>query len=138
MRLFPSVRVFFPRTAPDFSIKHAPKFFKRVRRGLITFTAFYLLLSVIGSLVAFIGWGRELGPETPASYGMAYQDVNFKPVGDELTLRGWFMPASSDKAIIMVHGRGSNRADREVYTLQYAADLHRAGYNVLTFDLRGH
>jgi fermentation-respiration switch protein FrsA (DUF1100 family) len=138
MRLFYPVRVFSPHPSPNFSVKHAPGFFKRTRLILIIFTVFYLLLSLVGCLVAFIAWERDLGPDTPATYGMSYQDVSFSSVSDNLTLRGWFMPAQSNKAIIMVHGRGSNRADRQVYTLQYAADLHRAGYNVLTFDLRGH
>jgi fermentation-respiration switch protein FrsA (DUF1100 family) len=138
MRLFYPVRVFSPRPSTTFSTKHAPRFFKKFRLILIIFTGFYLLLSLVGCLVTFIVWERDLGPDTPATYGMTYQVVSFSPVGDNLTLRGWFMPAQSNKAIIMVHGRASNRADQQVYTLHYAADLHKAGYNVLTFDLRGH
>jgi uncharacterized protein len=138
MRLFYPGRVFLPRPAILFSGKSTPRFFKKLRLPIIIFALLYGLLSLVGGLFAFVVWDRDLGPDTPATYGMTYQNVSFSSIEDNYTLRGWFMPAASQKAIIMVHGRGSNRADRQVYTLRYAADLHRAGYNVLTFDLRGH
>ncbi len=138
MRQSLPLRVFSVRLGTDFSPKHAPIFFRRLRRALLVGLFLYGLLSVVGCLVVFMSWERGLGSETPTSYGLDYREVSFNGLSDNITLRGWFIPAKSEKAIIMVHGHGSNRADREVYTLRFAADLHRAGYNVLTFDLRGH
>ncbi len=117
----------------------APRFFGFFHWVILASLILYVLASVVTlNLIYMAHWNRQAGPETPATYGLAYQEVNFPAVADKLTLSGWFLPAEGDRAIIMVHGRGSNRADREVYTLQLAADLHRAGYNVLTFDLRAH
>ncbi|HEX2914271.1 MAG TPA: alpha/beta fold hydrolase [Chloroflexia bacterium] len=126
------------RPKPALSRPFAASFFSALRRTLFIFTLLYVILSIVSCAVAFVTWDRALGAQTPASYHLSYQNVSFPAAADNLTLRGWFMPGKSQKAIIMVHGRGSNRADKEVFTLQFAADLQRAGYNILTFDLRGH
>ncbi|MEK9659964.1 MAG: alpha/beta fold hydrolase [Chloroflexota bacterium] len=83
---------------------------------------------------------REPIESTPASQGLAYQDVSFSPRGDaELTLRGWFMPASpsADAAlgtVVFVHGIDRNRE----WDLGLLAGLVERGFSVLAFDLRGH
>ncbi|MEW6527990.1 MAG: alpha/beta hydrolase [Spirochaetota bacterium] len=62
-----------------------------------------------------------------------YQDVEFK--NDEgLTLRGWFVPGKSKKAIIMVHGITADRKEG----LRWVKALHNAGYTLMLFDLRNH
>ncbi len=54
---------------------------------------------------------------------------------DGVTLRGWYLPTSERRhLIVLVHGMWSS-------WLEMAAlgrDLHRGGYDVLLFDLRGH
>ncbi len=54
---------------------------------------------------------------------------------DGLTLRGWYLPTESHRhLIVLVHGMWST-------WLEMAAlgrDLHRRGFDVLLFDLRGH
>ena len=54
---------------------------------------------------------------------------------DGLTLRGWYLPTSGHRhLIVLVHGMWST-------WLEMAAlgrDLHRRGFDVLLFDLRGH
>lgn len=54
---------------------------------------------------------------------------------DGLTLRGWYLPTRSHRhLIVLVHGMWST-------WLEMAAlgrDLHRRGFDVLLFDLRGH
>ena len=78
---------------------------------------------------------KALG-ERPSAFGLVYEEVEFSPRGwDELTLRGWWMPAEDARGtVIRVHGVDSNRNS----LLGLAAPLVAAGYSVLAFDLRGH
>ncbi|HEX8733104.1 MAG TPA: alpha/beta hydrolase [Ktedonobacterales bacterium] len=80
---------------------------------------------------------------TPASAGLSFQPVVFVSRTDHVLLRGWFIPGvtstgaqTTSKAIIMVHGPGSNRADSAVGQLALSEALAKAGFAVLTFDLR--
>jgi len=42
--------------------------------------------------------------ENPESLGLRYEDVSFSRRDNELTLRGWYLPAqNSEQVIIMVH-----------------------------------
>jgi pimeloyl-ACP methyl ester carboxylesterase len=70
---------------------------------------------------------------TPASLGMAYEDVAV-PAADGVVLRGWYVPSANGAAIIAVHGAGGNREQM----LWHAQALADAGYGVLLFDLRAH
>lgn len=78
---------------------------------------------------------KALG-ERPSAFGLVYEEVEFSPRGwDDLTLRGWWMPAEDARGtVIRVHGVDSNRNS----LLGLAAPLVGAGYSVLAFDLRGH
>lgn len=64
---------------------------------------------------------------------MSYSPISFK-TSDGLTLRGWWIPGTVHKTIVMVHGLSNNREE----PLAKAGYLHQAGYNLLVFDLRGH
>jgi fermentation-respiration switch protein FrsA (DUF1100 family) len=82
---------------------------------------------------------RVLITETPALYGLDYEEISFPSRVDELTLYGWYLPAEgSDEVIIMVHGAEQHRADPNVKMLDIAGGLVEHGYNVLMFDMRGH
>ncbi len=72
----------------------------------------------------------------PEEFGLAYEDVEFHPRGDEsITLRGWWLPAEDSKgSVIWVHGLDKNRADQ----LPLLRDLVNEGFSILAFDLRGH
>jgi alpha-beta hydrolase superfamily lysophospholipase len=81
---------------------------------------------------------------TPASLGLAYRDVTFPSREDHLRLSGWFIPGvlpdgtlTSKRAIIMVHGYHTNRADPAAGLLDLSAQFARNGFAVLSFDLRG-
>jgi len=77
--------------------------------------------------------------ENPALLGLKYEDVSFLSRDDELTLRGWYLPAqNSELVVIMVHGGEQHRADPSIGMLDIASGLVEHGYNVLMFDLRGH
>jgi len=77
--------------------------------------------------------------ENPSTFGLAYEDVTFISRDDEIDLKGWFFPvAGSDRVIILVHGVDLHRADPSIGMLNITAGLVKFGFNVLTFDLRGH
>lgn len=64
------------------------------------------------------------------------ETVSFRTT-DGLTLRGWFVLVSRDKAAVLVHGKDTNRFGSD-HTLRVARWLRDAGYSLLLFDMRGH
>jgi fermentation-respiration switch protein FrsA (DUF1100 family) len=74
---------------------------------------------------------RTLSPVTPAARGLAYEDVTI-PAGD-VALQGWYIPGSSDAAVVLVHGVPGNRGQ----LLSWVPALHDAGYHLLLYDQRG-
>ena len=87
---------------------------------------------------------------TPADYGLGYEEISFE-TQDGVTIKGWFIPADSDKVIISNHFSPANRygfaghleglgyaGGFEVNFLPRYKALHDAGYNVLAYDLRCH
>lgn len=81
----------------------------------------------------FVHPPRQAVEETPADYGLAYQEVVLT-TEDGLTLRGWYVPGTNGAAIIVQHGYGSSRQGM----LQETAMLSEHGYGVLLFDWRSH
>ena len=88
--------------------------------------------------------------KTPTDYGMSYKDISFKSK-DGTNLKAWFIPADSDKLIIMTHPMPFNRygfhtkgqglfrvSNVEVELLRTVKQLNDAGYGVFTFDFRNH
>jgi len=80
---------------------------------------------------------------TPASFDLQYRDVRLPSRDAGIEISGWWIPrAGSNKAIVMVHGRGENRTT-EFYDhfLDLGAALNTfqgRGFNVLMIDLRAH
>ncbi len=96
----------------------------------------YLGLSVYGA------WQGLLLPRLPLAYsgdslGLSYEDVSFYSRGDNVLLKGWFLPSDKSEVIIIVHGGFQNRIDENADTLDITRILVHTGYNVLLFDLRG-
>ena len=82
---------------------------------------------------------RRTLESSPAAFDLAYEDVTFPSTGDGIPLRGWFLPApGSDRVVLIVHGRNSNRAGDDGRHVPHAAALVAHGYNALLFDLRAH
>jgi pimeloyl-ACP methyl ester carboxylesterase len=71
---------------------------------------------------------------SPASLGLAYEDVAFASRVDNLKLRGWYIPGGRRGTVIIVHGGKSNRTNEPLLPL--AGDFSKRDYNVLTFDRR--
>lgn len=87
---------------------------------------------------------------TPEEYEMDYEEITFT-TADNVNIKGWFIPASSNKLIISNHFSPANRygfaghlegldfaGGFEVNFLPRYKALHDAGYNVLAYDLRCH
>jgi pimeloyl-ACP methyl ester carboxylesterase len=98
----------------------------------------YIGLSIYGATAAMPLPRLPLVPGvTPASYGLEYEDVSFRSREDDVLLKGWYLPARGDTAVIIVHGGEQNRVDDNVDTLELARDMVARGYGMLLFDLRG-
>jgi len=67
--------------------------------------------------------------------GLEYEEVAFQAV-DGLTLRGWFIPATSTDAPAIIYAHGTGRDQQSGLSLVPA--LHQAGYSVLLFSYRDH
>jgi len=76
----------------------------------------------------------------PGSFGLNFDPVHFTSRDDKLRLAAWFIPnEGADRAIILVHGRNASKQNAISGKLtELAAELHRAGFNVLMMDLHGH
>jgi pimeloyl-ACP methyl ester carboxylesterase len=83
---------------------------------------------------------RHAFVHTPEQFGLAYDSVEFPSRVDAIPLRGWLLQPAivlHRRRVIMVHGKGADReAGPGEGILGIAAPLVRAGYSVLTFDLR--
>lgn len=93
---------------------------------------------------------RQPVPRTPDDYGMDFESIAFN-ASDGVSIKGWLIPGSLDKLVLMTHVGGLTKYgspvsyknltklyDKEVEFLKTAAHLHREGYWVLMFDFRNH
>src|SRR5450755_803863 len=121
---------------------------RRLRKALMIFLLLAeILMFCYAGLTAYVAMRVEFTPplaitKTPAAYGLNYRDVTFYSREDHIQLRGWFIPGvlsngqlTAQRALILVHGTGSNRASPLVLSLSCA--LARRGYAILAFDMRG-
>ena len=105
------------------------------RAGICLVGAFFVCCAI----GAYVGWTLTHPARKPldaSPSGFNSRDVQFQSVVDHLVLSGWFIDASSDKTVIMVHGYRDNRLQGNVPGLDVARGLVDHGYNFLTFDLR--
>lgn len=108
-------------------------------------------MQVIQTMAAGIKPQRAPILKTPGDYGLEYEELFF-PALDGVPLEAWFIPAeASDRLIICNHPMTMNRYgfpghlepwhsfnDVTVDFNKVYKALHKAGYNVLTYDLRNH
>jgi len=105
------------------------------RAGICLVGAFFVCCAI----GAYVGWTLTHPARKPldaSPSGFNSRDVQFQSVVDHLVLSGWFLDASSDRTVIMVHGYRDNRLQGNVPGLDVARGLVDHGYNFLTFDLR--
>ncbi|MFQ6113240.1 MAG: alpha/beta hydrolase [bacterium] len=110
---------------------------------------FLPILLVVAIFVIGISWymaRSSLVPtktpktETPQDYHIAYED--FTVERDGIRLKAWFIPAPQEllrktrkaPTIVLTHGWG--RSAQQM--LPYAQFLHKAGFHLILYDVRGH
>lgn len=77
---------------------------------------------------------RENAGLTPASLGVAFEDVAFT-AADGVPLKGWWAPAAPARGtVVLVHGLNRSRIEM----VRKVPFLHGLGWNALLFDLRRH
>jgi uncharacterized protein len=106
------------------------------RLGAIPVVLLLLLVVLLPATVAVAATDRaptDLGPETPADRGLAYEDVTFT-TADGVRLAGWWVPGREASAVVLLHGSGETRTD----VLDHLEALAGLGHGVLSFDARGH
>lgn len=114
----------------------------------IAIVAFLLLCYFLSRTVIHLD--RQPIPKTPKDYGLSFQDIEFQ-ASDGVRIKGWLIPNSSDKLVVMTHVGGltkygstrefksfSKLFNEEVEFLKVARHLHNEGYGVLMFDFRNH
>ena len=122
-------------------------FLKRHRRSLLRWCvvlyfslAFVFLFAVAPYLAAWMLSHAGTRPQdrllrqTPADYGVRFEDVSF-PSRDSIMLSGWLVaPSGRNAVVISCHGLFRNRVE----VLDRTMALARAGYGTLLFDFRAH
>jgi fermentation-respiration switch protein FrsA (DUF1100 family) len=74
---------------------------------------------------------QDLCCETPADYGLTYENVTFQST-DGLELAAWYIPSRNGATIVAVSG-----VNTRVGAIKHAAMLAERGYGVLLYDKRG-
>ncbi len=107
--------------------------------GIVVLMAAQYASFVVLAVQLFVTPIRRATEQTPDAVGLVWQDAQFPSRGGDASIAAWFMPATSDRAIIFVHGKDSCRScEFRGQALYFANALHVRGFNVLMLDLRGH
>jgi pimeloyl-ACP methyl ester carboxylesterase len=113
------------------------------KRPFLRFTAVFATLLVVtyvavSVFVAYRIWHpvRKALHTTPAAYGLTYEEVRFPSAGDGIPLKGWFIDSPGANTVLVMHGSNSIRDN--YINMEVAKALVQHGYDVLTFDFRGH
>lgn len=106
--------------------------FAVLRTVVFIYIGVLMLLFFFQSRLVFAP-AREISV-TPADAGLPYEDVSFA-ADDGTALSGWFVPASSPRAVVLhCHGNAGNISDR----LDILSVLHAMNLDVFIFDYRGY
>ncbi len=110
----------------------------RIARRLAPFALIGFLLAYAGIslLTAHILTRPNNRPTTSDARQIGEEALSWSTrTADGLTLRGWYCPTPGHRRlIVLVHGMGGSRDEMA----RLGRDIHRHGYDVLVFDLRGH
>ncbi len=111
------------------------RFLKPIAILLLLLAVVYLAVS---SYVAYSLWHpvRHALHTTPAAYGLQYEDVQFTSAVDSISLKGWLMDSPGKETILVMHG--SNSVRDNYIGMEVSRALVQHGYDVFTFDFRGH
>lgn len=116
---------------------------------LLLIVLLYLAISYIAAY-GVVYLNRQPVLKNPKDYGMDFEPIDLKP-SDGINIKGWFIPAKSQKIVIMTHVGGLTKYgstvsyknpfklyNKEIEFLKTAKHLHEVGYNVIMFDFRNH
>ena len=101
--------------------------------GLVLIAYVALCLLVYFKQASYVYYPDKNVGLTPAYFKLPFENLKLRTVDGE-TITGWFVPAQSDKAVIICHGNAGNIANR----LDLIVMFHNIGLNVLIFDYRGY
>jgi uncharacterized protein len=108
--------------------------------NLTVFSLVTLLVLFLGGLswwyaLLFVTPGSSQLYWTPDEYGLTPSEHTLT-TSDGVAIYAWYVPPppGSDRAIIYLHGQGSNRA----HFLPNVPPMYEAGYGALMIDTRGH
>ncbi|MBX7046839.1 MAG: prolyl oligopeptidase family serine peptidase [Ignavibacteria bacterium] len=106
---------------------------KKKLKFLLTIFSAGIILYIAASFISVDRFlcANHISINFPDTLKLSHEDVQFK-TSDNLTIKGWFFPANSEKAIVLLHGWKANRLE----PLPRVKFLHDAGYNVLVCDAR--
>ena len=116
---------------------------------LVVIALIYLFISYFISST-IIHLNRQPVPKNPRDYGMDFENIEYK-TSDGVTIKGWLIPGSLNKLVIITHVGGLTKYgstvqyknitklyNKEIEFLRTAEHLHKEGYWVLMFDFRNH
>jgi dipeptidyl aminopeptidase/acylaminoacyl peptidase len=127
-------------TSPARKLRSARYWMTRFVTGLaVVLLVTYLAISALAASILTTPDRAPLN-ETPAAFGLAFQDVRFPARGGDVEIAGWYIPSEgSHQAVVMVHGKDGSRAtDFYGDFVDFAAALNGRGFAVLMIDMRGH
>ena len=102
--------------------------------GVILIIVFIGVPYAISTLYTGGVGGRRAFKQTPAAFGVPFEDVELK-TSDGLTLRGWYLPREKAKGtVIFCHGLFNERSEM----LGQAVFLNQNGYRAVLLDSRRH
>jgi len=117
---------------------------------IILVVAFIYLFTCYLIAGTIIHLNRQPVPKNPKRYGMDFENIEYK-TSDGVTIKGWLIPGSLNKLVIITHVGGLTKYgstvqyknltklyNKEIEFLRTAEHLHKEGYWVLLFDFRNH
>ena len=91
---------------------------EKIRKALVTCICYVVLfVTMIPFFLAMtsihrVKIGDAFNPRT--EMGVVYEDVSLR-TEDGLNIKGWFIPAISNKAVIIAHGLGANKSNFSLF-----------------------
>ncbi len=103
---------------------------------------FVFLLLILLSYPVWVVHKQTLGSHErvekfPSEWGVVFENIEYK-TSDGLKLYGWWVPAKSEKAVLLIHGNGGSRNGFHSGVFELGKWYREHGYNVMMVDLRAH
>jgi|GEM_PF-1415174 pimeloyl-ACP methyl ester carboxylesterase len=105
-------------------------------------TLFFLLLLFLIFYPFWVVHKQTLGKsetieKRPSDWSAHYEEICYH-TSDGLLLKGWWIPAKSKRAVLLLHGNGGSRNGYHSGVFELGHVYHQRGFNVMMVDLRAH